>query len=206
MAIASLKLFSSLQNRLLRLDRTRRKVEILADRRLITRFDVEQIYVGLYVDAFVSFERFIEDLFFGYLTGTVTPPNGLSAPKLRIPNKQLTIDVVQNGKKYLDWIPFHFTKDRANIYFKKGHPFTGLDKNDEKTLEALHRIRNAVAHRSDHAVNIFVTHVISSLPLMAREKKPAGFLRSTFRSFPHQTRFENYLIELLSIGQKLSTL
>jgi hypothetical protein len=57
---------------------------------------------------------------------------------------------------------------------------------------------------SDHSVDVFVRLVVQQLSLSPMERKPAGFLRSTFRANPHQTRFEYYLFEMLVIAQQLS--
>jgi hypothetical protein len=197
-------LFVSLQKRLIRLDKTRDRVERLYGTKKIIKFDVEQIYSGLYLDAFVSLERYVEDLFIGYLSGQITPTTRLVRPRLSFNSSQLAIEVLLSGKRYLDWLPYLQTRTRAETFFHNGHPFSSLSRAQENVLEELHRIRNALAHRSDHASDVFVRLVIGALPVMPREKRPASFLRSTFRAFPHQTRFENYLVEMLSIAQQLS--
>jgi hypothetical protein len=197
-------LFSSLQARVIKLDRTRDRVEKLYISKKIIKFDVEQIYSGLYLDAFVSLERFVEDLFIGYLTGKVVAATKQVKSRVTFGNHQIAKDVLLSGKRYLDWLPYSTTKERANIFFHGGYPFSTLTRQQETLLEELHRIRNALAHRSDHSYDVFSRLVIGALPLSPPEKKPASFLRSTFRANPPQTRFENYLAEMLTIAQQLS--
>lgn len=197
-------LFASLQARVIKLDRTRDRVEKLFASKRILKFDVEQIYSGLYLDAFVSLERFLEDIFIGFLTGKVTPATRGVRPRVSFRTHQLAKDVLLIGRRYLDWLPYKTTKERAAIFFENGYPFSTLTTQQENLLEELHRIRNALAHRSEHSYDVFLRLVIGALPLNPSEKRPASFLRSTFRANPHQTRFENHLAEMLTIAQQLS--
>ncbi len=196
--------FDSLQRRIIRLDKTRGKLEVLFDEGRILKTEVEQLYSGLYLDAFVSLERYIEELFVGYLCKQITPPTRDVKPKLSFQNSVLAREVILSGKRYLDWLPYKFTKERAEIFFCGGHPFCTLTKTQENLLEELHRIRNALAHRSDHSYDVFLRLVVGSVPLQPRERKPAAFLRSALRVTPIQTRCENYFAEMLIIAKKLS--
>lgn len=198
-------LFTAFQKRLIRLNATREKVEQLHKANQILKFDVEQIYSGLFLDAFVSFERYIEELFIGYLSGRITAVSAKVQTNIVFRTNQLVIDVLLSGKSYVDWIPYDQTLKRADIFFKNGHPFTALTAQQKGVVLELHRIRNALAHRSDHAMEIFKRLVVGSLPVHPLEKRPPSFLRSLFRTSPNQTRFENYLFEILSIAQKLSS-
>lgn len=200
----SANLFLALQNRYIRLDRTRTRVDQLFLRGKLTRFDIEQVYSGIYVEAFVSFERFLEDLFLGYVGGKVSMPTIKVKAKMSFPTAAITKDVVFGGKDYIDWIPYERTTERAAIFLKEGKPFSTLSKTQKEMLKELHRVRNALAHRSDHSVDIFTRLVLGTMSLSPQERKPAGFLRSVFRVSPKQTRLENYLFEMLTIAKELS--
>jgi hypothetical protein len=65
-------------------------------------------------------------------------------------------------------------------------------------------IRNAIAHRSRHSHDRFQQEVLGSTPLPPRERTPAGYLRSSFRSGPRQTRYENLTAELLRLARRLA--
>jgi hypothetical protein len=200
----SASLFSALQSRYVRLDRTRSRVDALFACGKLVRFDIEQVYSGIYVEAFVSFERFVEDLFLGYVSGRVTMPTLNVKARMSFPSSAIAEEVVFGGKDYIDWIPYERTTERAGIFFKDGKPFSTLTKTQKEMLKELHRVRNALAHRSDHSVSVFTRLVLGTMSLSPHERKPAGFLRSVFRVSPKQTRLENYLFEMLTIAKELS--
>jgi hypothetical protein len=187
-------LFLALQNRYVRLDRTRSRVDSL----------FSQGNSGIYVEAFVSFERFVEDLFLGYVAGKVSMPTRKVKAKMSFPSAAIAGEVVFGGNSYVDWIPYERTTDRAEIFFKDGKPFSTLTKPQKEMLKELHRLRNAMAHRSDHSIEVFTRLVLGSMSLSPHERKPAGFLRSILRVSPRQTRLENYLFEMLTIAKDLS--
>jgi hypothetical protein len=202
MARPAQELFDTFHRRLLKLERTEVKVEALFATGKLTKFDIEQIYSGLYLDVFVSFERFLEDLFVGLISGKID--TGVSArPKLQINTTALALEIMHTERKYLDWLPYKYTKERAGHYLKDGLSFSRVDGPQERILEEMHRIRNALAHRSIHSLDIFDRLVAQQYPVAPGEKRPASFLRSSLRAFPPQTRFEHYLFEIATIARGL---
>jgi hypothetical protein len=195
--------FKHLARHFRRLDSTRLKCERLFSGTSLSRRDIEQVYVGLYLDAIVSFERFIETVFIGYLAGTIIPQSSRIAPRVSLRSESTSRDVVQGGNSYVDWFPYRLTEKRAEAFFTKGMPFCGLEKAEKKTIEHLFIIRNVIAHKSAHSTKLFEREVIGSLPLSGRERIPAAYLRGTFRISPVQTRYENLVGEMASIAQKL---
>ncbi|HEV3111659.1 MAG TPA: hypothetical protein VGY99_14310 [Candidatus Binataceae bacterium] len=104
------------------------------------------------------------------------------------------MDILLQGGKYLTWLPFHNTEERAKLYLTDGKLFTELTDGDKSVIKTITTIRHAIAHRSQHAMSEFQRTVIGSQSLLPGEKKPAGFLRSQLRS--GTVRFENYVGEL----------
>lgn len=204
MPSTSASLFQALQNRFVRLDRTRARAEGLFAQGKLSRFDIEHIYSGIYVEAFVSFERFLEDLFLGYVGGKVIPPKKTVKARMVFPTTAVAAEVVFAGQRYIDWLPYRKTTDRAQIYLRDGKPFSTLTKAQEKMLEVLHQMRNALAHRSDHSLDVFTRLVVGSTPLLPHERRPAGFLRSVLVVSSKETRLQNYLFEMLSLARDLS--
>lgn len=199
-------IFLTLQRRYIKLDRTSSRVGQLHSEGKISVFDVEQIYAGLYLDAFVSLERFIEDLFLGYVSGLVTSPSTASHPLFHIKPASKAKDVMLGGKSYIDWIPYDSnTKKRAGVFFKRDSPFVTLSRSEEALLVQLHQIRNALAHRSAHSLDVFKRLVIGNLPIPPRDRRPSRFLLTIFRANPSQTRLQNYLFEMLTIARHLSS-
>ena len=179
---------------------TQTKVERLFDpeRRLVRR-DVERVYEGLYLDAFTFFERSIEELFVALLTNRVAQAGVVSRVHFR--SSKVARDVILGGNRnYVDWFPYERTEKRAKAFFRSGQPFTRLTQKDKKKLEELVIIRNAIAHRSRHSIRRF-EQLIEGLPLLPRERTPAGFLRSKIDR--NTTRFQDYLDVMTDIMQKL---
>lgn len=115
----------------------------------------------------------------------------------------MTREIVFAGKSYLAWLPFQDkTIKRARLYFDGMEPFEVLDTQEKQSLKQYHIVRNALAHKSQKAQNAF-QNIISSLPLLPREKRPNGYLRSQPSSISTQTQFEIMAIDLAVISRKL---
>lgn len=187
------------------LEKTRAKIEALAARGAVVRRDAEQVHVGLYLDAITSFEHLIEDLFIGLLVGRIRCASQVIAPRVSFQSDRVARDIVFGGRNYVDWFPYGNAEQKARAFFRKGLPFTGLDRTDKTQLEQLLIVRNAIAHKSDHSKRMFEDKVLSSLTLMPRERTPAGFLRSVFRIAPTQTRYEDLVATMAAVASKLCT-
>jgi len=113
--------------------------------------------------------------------------------------------IVFSGKKYLYWLPYDYTLQRAKIYFSTSFPFDVLERGDKEYLEKIITIRNALAHRSNHSKKQFNEKVIDSTNLLPQEKTPSGFLRAILSLTPQPTTyFETYLDKLAKISKKFS--
>jgi len=177
------------------LERTRRKMEGLFRKELLVRLDVERVYEGLYLDAVTSFEASIEDLFIRIIT-TRASPTGVT-PRVSFKSSQVARDVVLGGeRRYLDWLPYSKTDQRARAFLRAGQPFSRLSSTYRKTLDHIVVIRNAIAHKSSHSKRRF-QDLVNSLPLLPREKTAAGFLRS--RIDVSTTRYQFYTREMIDI-------
>jgi hypothetical protein len=113
------------------------------------------------------------------------------------------MDILLQGDKYLVWLPFENTEKRAKLYLKGGGPFSELTGGDKSVMTTITTIRNAIAHKSDHALAKFEHTVVGSLPLLRGERSPSGFLRSQLRSGTVQNRFEIYIGELGRLASEL---
>ena len=184
---------------------TRTKMETFMSKGIIVRRDIEQIYKGLYLEAFCSFERFIEDLFIGLLVGRLAHTSPQVIPRVTFKSDIIARDVVLGGKRYVDWLPYDHMAERARAFFRNGLPFTSLQSYDVQTIAQICYMRNALTHRSSYAKKIFERKVIGTIPIAPRERNPEGFLRSKFRIAPAQTRYESIIIEMANIATKLCT-
>lgn len=186
------------------LDMTRRKMEGLFAAQQIVARDLNQIYAGLYLDAVASFEKMIEDLFIGLATGRLTSNSVQIVLLVTFANAPSVRPVIFGGRNYVDWLPYNNTERRADVFFRKGIPFTSaLDSNDKQRILTFGYIRNAIAHRSGHSERVFKSQVLGNQNLMSGERSPAGYLRSVFRFSPQQRRYEDLVNSMALISTKL---
>ena len=188
------------------IEQTRSKTERLYQEGSLVRRDLELVYAGLYLDAITSFENFIEDLFIRLLVGTAAHPSRLVVPKITFNSIVICRNIVYGGRSYVDWFPYNLTQRRAEMFFQKGLPFTALDDSSKKRMTQMLCIRNAIAHKSRHALTRFDQEIINERPLLPREKTPIGYLRSNYAMSPPQTQYELILNNIVTIAHELSTL
>jgi hypothetical protein len=185
------------------LEYTRNKMEKLYANKIIVRRDIELVYGGLYLEAVTSFERFIESLFIKILSGKIVYSSGKVTPKVIFKSDILAFNIVHAERNYLDWFPYRLTEKRAEAFYRKGYPFTTLDKRDEKNLERMSYVRNVIAHKSKQSHEMFEKNVISGLSLTTRERTPLGYLRSQYAIAPIQTRYQEIISNIGFISRKL---
>jgi hypothetical protein len=177
-------------------------MEILFADLRIGRRDIEHIYGALFLAAFTSFEGMIEDLFLKLLVSRVVPPAG-SAPRVLFKSDRVAKEIVSGGRKYIDWLPYYRTEDRAKLFFSGARPFADLSDNEKLVIRNVCIIRNAIAHQGSYARSEFTKKVIGNLPLTPRERTPVGFLRSPYGVAPRITRYQQLTNELSSTAWKL---
>lgn len=185
------------------LEKTRSKMETLLSAGHIEVADIEQVYIGLYLDIFTEFEATIENLFLGLLTGSLYSRTYPIRRQAKIQPVSMTRQVIFMGRQYLDWLPYkERTIPRAMRLFDDGKPFTLLTPTQKSNLDDYCTIRNAIAHKSDSARTKF-QRLISGLPLLPHQKSPAGYLRSKPYSGSPQTQYEIAVLELANIANAL---
>lgn len=202
MAKATATLSKDFRTRLHSLEFTRKKLDILFSSGSITRRDIEQVYQGLFLESVAAFESFIEELFLSLLTKKVPPRSNKTVPKVIFTSRSTAIPIVFSGKFY-DWLPYLRTSERAEHFFKNGHPFSVLTPSDLSKTEEFRLIRNVIAHKSNYAKKQFEDKVIGSTLLSPRERKVGAYLVGHFRSSPPQTRYENLIIDMMLIFEKI---
>lgn len=203
MARQSSELATSYARQVRMLDTLRQKQEALYDAEQLSRRDVEHIYEGLYLRCITSFEAFIEELFVSLLCGAVTARAEIR-PRIEVRSRQVAREVITGRNTWVDWFPFDKTLKLAKAFFRGGRPFSSVSDGDRAFLNQTVWIRNAIAHRSRHALSVFDKQVVADLSLAPRDRKVAAFLRTTFTiSPPPQTRYEYYATELARIATEL---
>lgn len=192
------------RTRLRSLEYTRNKLHKLFLTGQITRRDIEQVYQGLFLEAVAAFESHIELFFIGLLSKSIDPHSRLTVSKATFSSRSTAMPIVV-GSRFYDWLPYSRTRERAEHFFRNGHPFSVLDASEADKTEEFRFIRNAIAHRSDHAKQQFEKNVIGPTSLSPRERRVGGYLAGNFRSSPPQTRYESLTIDMATIFEKICT-
>lgn len=184
---------------------TRNSAEKLLATQKLTRRDVELIYRGIFIDTCTSFERFLEDLFLGYLCKKYKPSTGNVITRIDVRSLPVAREVLKGSRSYVDWLPINLTIDRANLFFRKGFPFSTISTQDKKDLLLLTATRNALAHNSKFSSKKFVDAAKANFPFLTlSEQKPIDFLRSLYSRSPSMTHFEFMLRKISHISRSIS--
>lgn len=178
-------------------------METLYRNHAIVLRDLHSVYEALFLRSVTSFEVFLEELFITILTNRATYQRGRVSVRMTATSRQALMDILLQGDKYMAWLPFGHTEQRAKVFLKNGKPFSELMDGDKSMIKSITTIRNAIAHKSPHAINEFKRTVVGSQRLLPAERVPAGFLRSPVRSGPTRNRFEVYAGELARIARVL---
>lgn len=192
-------LFENFRGKVEKREITRAKIESLLVSRSLEEHDILTVYDGLFFGLFTDFEQFIEELFWGILKGKIKIDE-LKINQIRkvtiSPQSEIS-SVLLGGQRYLDWLPYNKTIERAKIFFIDGKPFTNLTQDQKNDLGYYHKIRNAIAHKSPKSQEDF-NKIIQNFPLLPSQRTPAGYLRS--KPSGKETQYEIAAAQLIQIA------
>lgn len=117
------------------LDYTRKRMEKLYQDGKITKRDLDSVYEALFLRAVTSFEAFLEELFLGILERRIRYKPGRVSLRMTIKSRAALMDILLQGGKYLTWLPFQNTEERAKLYLIDGKPFTDLTDGDKSVIQ-----------------------------------------------------------------------
>lgn len=143
----------------------------------ISERDLERVYAGGMLSFANLVEQSLERLFIGLLTNRLRVSSPRSFPRITVGSPLVARELLLSGRNYVDWLPYNNTKELAKRFLRNGYPFLELSKTQEENLETVRIIRNAIAHDSDHAIALFNTKVIGTLPIPPTQRSPVGYLR-----------------------------
>lgn len=161
--------------------------------------DLKHAYAGAVLAYADLLENCLERLFIGLLVGSLTPSRAITT-RIDVRSHAVARELIIGDRKYIDWLPYSQTLSRAKLFFRSGEPFTRLSGTEKLPFERLRIVRNALAHRSEHARFLFERQLLSS-GLPAWQRQPSGWLRGSHAGT--QTRFENLLA---TVGQSMRSL
>lgn len=132
---------------------------------------IEHIVVKL----FSEWERFLGNAFINYMLGEKSS-NGVAPVRYAMP---LDFDhayrLIQNVNQYPDWSDIEKVLTNANNFFEQGGAFSIL-KTMKSDLNALKKLRNAIAHTSYRARKDFENLVQGKVGYLPEGITPARFL------------------------------
>jgi hypothetical protein len=143
--------------------------------------DRNQVVAGTFVSYYAFYERKLETLFLGLLTGGLQHPTATVKPLAKFVSFQAADEIVRDGKKYVDWLPFdRHTIARSRLYFENGEPFDRLTTAQRRVLEEFGLLRNALAHQSAYSLRRFRSELVDGNALPISQSTPAGYLRGDY--------------------------
>ena len=184
------------------LDSYARRMESLHNRGLVSLVDLHRVYAGAFLGFATFTERSIERLFLGHFMGRFVSGASSVRPLAACQSERVARAVVRGERRYVDWLPYWQTEERAEAFFSGGKPFTSLPKPKKKAFEDMMIIRNAIAHESSHALRRFRAAFVAGKALTPADHRPSTYLRGQHAA--GQTRFNYLLSEVVAAMKALS--
>jgi|SRR5882724_3782498 len=116
----------------------------------------QEIVIRLaFLQAFISWEKFLDESFTLYLLG-MRPPRGRAPGRLHKPARRKDAErLITGANDYADWAKIALIRARAKKYFRNGRPFDRALSGSQNLFDDINTIRNAIAHSSRHSQEKF---------------------------------------------------
>lgn len=159
----------------------------------IDRRHVFFAYEYAFLRIFVSWEKFIQDTFIGYITG-----KGIKGHKhksfLRKTNEEHALELLTGTKIYPEWSKLDDIYKLADLFFVDPRPFKQPLKEIERQLIEIKKIRNAIVHVSAVAITKFEGLLRANMPRARIDMGPGEFLSTIKRG---RETFSDYYVSYL---------
>jgi hypothetical protein len=135
---------------------------------------------AIFLRAFSSYEKFLEEIFVFYARGRATRGGELIESFLHPKNGGHARDMIKSHMTFLEWNSPETIIQRCDIYLRDGGPIKIALTSNLTRLGYMRRIRNAIVHRSMEALDRYATVVRSELRAMPlKVPDPGEFLLLT---------------------------
>jgi len=116
----------------------------------------QEIVIRLaFLQAFISWEKFLDESFTLYLLG-MKPPRGRAPGRLHKPARRKDAErLITGANDYADWAKIGAIRSRAKKYFRNGRPFDQALSGSQNLFDDINTIRNAIAHSSRYSQEKF---------------------------------------------------
>ena len=122
-----------------------------------------------------SWERFLEDIFIAYMQGNKSDHGSAVVSYVSPNDDEHAYNLIKNVTTYPDWTAIDKVLTNADNFFENGGQFRLL-KTMNADLNAIKRIRNAIAHTSRKARTDFENLVRTKVGHLPNDITPAKFL------------------------------
>lgn len=138
--------------------------------------ELRDMVVGYAIlNIFSLWEKFIEDIFIAYMLGNSSSTGNPCERYVSPVDEEHAYRMVKGINQFPEWSNINSIQTCANNFFENGKPFSKLLQMQE-TLNALRRIRNALAHASKDAKLKFEKLVQGKIGRLPDGITPAEFL------------------------------
>jgi hypothetical protein len=185
-----------------RLDGCCTRLEEMVEKRLLRIVDAELVYSATFLTLNGQFETLLGSLLEEFVCGRRGKHAGHYAV-VKPRSRPIFRDVLLQGKKFADFMPFNRTQELAARYLLKGCPFSAIDKDNVRLLDEVTCIRNAIAHPTSHAITVFRARVPGVASLPKTRRNPGALLRHPYRTHPTQKYYELYVAVLRGVANNL---
>jgi len=168
----------------------------------LSRRDLLRVYGGAFLTFQSVVENSIESLFIGLASGRLNHPDRNVRSLVEIRSPAVARRVVYGARPYADWLPYNrHTIPRAEAFLSGARPFCDLPKADRTSLDNMATLRNALAHKSSHALKQFRRIFTDGKPLPPEQCQPPGYLRGQHAA--GQTRVDYLMSSALQTMRQL---
>ena len=163
--------------------------------------DLDHLYESTFLNVAAAFEAYEEELFFASILGR----SGIArvVPMFPVRSRAEAERLVQATERmpFMNWLRQKDVGERSRRFLVGGRPFSRLERHDADldVLRTVAVVRNAIAHKSGHALTEFMKLPMQGLG--GGQKRPGKYLRQTVRS---ASQHENMCVEILRIAKALS--
>ena len=170
----------------------------------ISRSRRDSITELAFLRAFLGWEGFLEESFLLYMLGQTSPrgrvPHRFAFPPNRTHAEEWTIP---EGRSYATWDAANVI-ERAQRFFRSGHPFTNTLRANRNMLDETRTIRNAIVHESRSADEKFRNLARTRLGTLPSNLTVGTFLCTAIPgASPPQSFLESYLERIELVAQQI---
>lgn len=113
---------------------------------LFTLDDRKQITVAAFLNLFIAWESFIEDVLTKLMSGSPTISGAYPTRYVSPPSQEAAKIMVIGVNRYFDYANIEFVMRLSTMYFENGYPFKATLNSISADLADLRTMRNASAH------------------------------------------------------------